>query len=108
MQVHGKAIYGTTASRFAAPKGFLSTTSGPRQLQLFILDWKPGAFRLPGLATLPERATLAGEQGKPQTLEVAVADGGFSLMLPPSPPPGLLPVVTLKFADDIVVHSAPI
>ena len=106
MQVHGRAIYGTTASRFAAPKGFLSTTSGPRQLQLFILDWKPGAFVLPGLVTPPERATLVGELGKPQTLQVAVADGGVSLMLPSSPPPGLLPVVTLKFANDVVVQPA--
>lgn len=102
MTVHGKAIYGTTASRFAEARGFLSTTSGDRLLHLFVLDWKAGALTLPGLATRPIKATLLG--AKEVSLPVAQVNGEMAVMLPELAPDVLLPVVTLRF-DQVPAFS---
>lgn len=103
MRVAGRAIYGTTASLLRAPEGFRSTTSGVRQLHLFVLDWKGGALSLPGLQTRPAKATLLG--AREVTLPVARVNGAIAVMLPDTPPDLLIPVVILRFDEDIVVAS---
>jgi hypothetical protein len=105
MQLHGATIHGTTASRFEKPKGFLSTTGGRRQLHLFVLEWKAGPLRLPGLVTVPNRATLHGVRGAAAQLAVESGPDGVQVVLPATPPPGLLPVITLGFAADVVVNG---
>lgn len=97
MRIHGKAIYGTTASRFAEPKGFLSTTAPDRQIHLFVLDWKAGPLALPGLQSRPGKAVLLG--AKEVILPVAVSNGVMSVMLPEVAPDVLLPVITLRFDE---------
>lgn len=103
MRLHAKTIQGTTASRFAAPTGFRSTTGGPKELHLFILDWKAGPLALPGLVTRPAKARLLGN--KPLPLPVAQVNGAMALMLPESAPETLLPVVTLQFDSPIEMEA---
>ncbi len=105
MRLHGKTIYGTTASRFPRPQGFLSTTETPTRLHLFLLDWKAGALALPGLRTRPVKATLLGP--RPAELPVALVNGRLSVMLPDTPPEVLLPVVTLRFEEPVRIDTGP-
>ncbi|HEY4320272.1 MAG TPA: alpha-L-fucosidase [Gemmatimonadales bacterium] len=104
MKVHGDAIHATTASRFPATDRFRSTTTS-RALHLFLTDWQPGVLPLPGLRTRPKSASLRGLSGAAARLAVVDHDGGFAVVLPPSPPPTLRPVVTLRFGGLPVVQA---
>lgn len=95
MKLHGDAIYGTTASRFAESPTFRSTTKG-RDLHLFVTDWTGGPLVLPGLQTRPRSADLRTVKGRVR-LDVLDRDGGFAIVLPEQLPATLLPVVSLRF-----------
>jgi len=102
MKDHANAIHGTSASLFAAPKGFLSTTAG-RSVHLFILDWPTGPLPLDGLRTAPRSATLRLGAGKTRRVPVVRDGDRWALALPASPPDVLVPVVTLQFSASPVV-----
>lgn len=95
MRDHADTIHGTTASIFANPAGFLSTTSG-NNVHLFVMEWKAGPLALPNLRTAPRDARLRGTS---ERLPVVRQGAGFAVVLPPMPPDTLVPVVTLRFSE---------
>jgi len=98
MQLHGDAIRGSWASRFAAPVGFRSTTQA-RRCNIFLTEWPTRPLPLPGLRTLPARAELLGPTGA-AAVRVVETPAGLALELPATPPDVLLPCVVLHFAED--------
>jgi len=94
MRDNGAAIYGSTASPFAdAP---FHVTAQPDRLNIFIDQWRPGDFILPGLRTLPLAARLLADPGA-APIPARTTDTGTILTLPGRAPDGPCPVVTLEF-----------
>jgi alpha-L-fucosidase len=80
MRVHGSAIHGTSASPFeGAP--FRATRKGNR-LHCFLPEW-PGAreLLLPGVRTVPSRASMVGTRGA-DSLPARMVDAGLVVRLP--------------------------
>lgn len=103
MRVNGSAIHGTTASPFA--ESLYRVTSGPDRLNVFIDEWRPGEFLLPGLRTLPRHAFLLGDPAG-GAVGTRLMSEGLAVSLPDREPPGLCPVVRLEFAGPPVVDPA--
>jgi alpha-L-fucosidase len=101
MRDHADTIHGTTASIFARPVGFLSTTAG-KKVHLFVTEWKAGPLALPDLRTAPRDARLHGTSRR---LAIIQQGAGFAVMLPAPAPDTLVPVVTLRFATLPVVAA---
>jgi len=97
MDDHESTIHGTTASLFRKAAGFRSTT-GYRELNLFVTEWHPGPLTLVGLRTKPKSAILRLGQGRTSRLPVTTHEGVHSVVLPATAPGTLLPVVTVRFA----------
>lgn len=93
MRVNGSAIYGSTASPFAA--GPFRATSQPNRLNLFLTEWS-GAVVLPGLRTPVARAYLLADTGR-TPLAAQIGEAGVRVMLPPSPPDALCSVLVCEF-----------
>jgi alpha-L-fucosidase len=96
MRAHGAAIYGTTASPFTSAP--FRVTAGPHRLNVFIHEWRPGEFELPGLRTSPRSATLLADP-RAGALRTRVTGTGVAVTLPDRAPPGFCPVVTLEFDE---------
>ena len=95
MQVNGEAIYGTTASPFAAPLPWGRATSKPGMLYLHVFDWPAtGELRVPAFGRTIKAATLLARRGA----QVAITTGpdGTTLRLPPSAPDPIATVVALQ------------
>jgi alpha-L-fucosidase len=94
MRDNGGAIYGSAASPFADPP--FRVTAQPRRLNVFIDEWRPGEFVLPGLRTPPHRAFLLADP-RASVIPTRTADAGIAVTLPDRPPDGPCPAVTLEF-----------
>lgn len=104
MRVNGSAIYGSTASPFAAAP--YRVTAQPRRLNVFIDDWRPGEFELPGLRTTPRAAYLLGEARAGELAWQGTPDG-IGITLPDRRPGGPCPVVVLEFDGQPRVAAGP-
>jgi alpha-L-fucosidase len=104
MRDHQGTIYNTSASLFAKPSGFRSTT-GYRELHLFVTDWRPGPLPLAGLRTKPRYAILRLGGGRTSRVPVTFAGGMYSVVLPADAPATLMPVITMRFAGQPVVSA---
>lgn len=98
MRVHGEAIHGSWASRFAKSAGFRATTQA-RRCNIFLTSWPSGLLPLPDLRTMPARAELLGPVG-PTVVRVVETMAGLALELPATGPDVLMPCAVLHFADE--------
>jgi alpha-L-fucosidase len=95
MQVNGEAIYGTTASPFAAPLPWGRATSKPGMLYLHVFDWPAnGELKVPASGHTVKAATLLANRGA----QIAISTGpdGVTLRLPSAPPDPIAAVVALQ------------
>jgi alpha-L-fucosidase len=94
MRVNGGAIYGSTASPFAAAP--FRATSQPNRLNLFLTGWSD-AVVLPGLRTPVVRAYLLADAAQ-TPLAAQLSEAGLRVTLPPSPPDAICSVLVCEFA----------
>jgi alpha-L-fucosidase len=95
MQVNGEAIYGTTASPFAAPLAWGRATSKPGMLYLHVFDWPAnGELKVPAFGRTVKAATLLANRGA--QVAVSTAPDGVRLALPSAPPDPIATVVALQ------------
>jgi len=106
MQRHSESIYGATASPFRLLPFFGRVTQKGNRLFVHVFDWPAdGRVALPGLETLPARATLLGRPDTP----VGVAKrsrgdvGEVVLSLPRAASDPIDSVIALDFATPPVV-----
>ncbi|GCE03294.1 alpha-L-fucosidase [Dictyobacter aurantiacus] len=108
MKHHGKAIYGTTASRFTPPPDSRYTQRGDR-LYLHLFSWPMGHIFLPGLANKVKYARFmndnsalhfeSGVRAGSHTTPTDLAEDVLTLELPAQRPDVILPVVELILQD---------
>jgi alpha-L-fucosidase len=95
MQVNGEAIYGTTASPFAAPLAWGRATSKPGMLYLHVFDWPAnGELKVPAFGRTVKAATLLANRSA--QVAVSTAPDGVRLKLPSAPPDPIATVVALQ------------
>lgn len=97
MRTNGSAIYGSAATPFATAPW--RATAQPRRLNLFIDDWRPGTFELPGLRTTPRSVRLLADPGA-DPFAARITSSGLALSLPERAPAGFCPVVVLDFDEE--------
>jgi alpha-L-fucosidase len=93
MRLHGRAIYGATASDWSAPADCRFTQRGNR-LYVHIFAWPMQALHLPGLAGRVEYAQLLHD-GSEIPLQSNGHDDSLPLTLPVQRPDVLVPVLEL-------------
>ena len=93
MRVNGSAIYGSSASPFAAAP--VRVTAQPNRLNLFVTDWRAELI-LPGLRTPIARAWLLAD-GKRTPLLTRAQSNGQALSLPPAAPDPVCSVIACDF-----------
>ena len=106
MKTNGEAIYGTTASPFAAEQPWGRATQKPGKLYLHVLNW-PADGKLPvPVRTAPAKAYLLTQ---PATgLEVVADDAGVTIALPAQIPDRHATVVVLEIGGSPdVIAPAP-
>jgi len=102
LRVNGEAIYGTTASRFTRLPWGRSTTKGDT-LYLHIFDWPADQrLTLPGLKTLPKRASLLATG---ESLRVERVGREIGVRLPSSAPDAAASVIKLEFDASPVIEN---
>ena len=106
MKTNGEAVYGTTASPFAAEQPWGRATQKPGKLYLHVLNW-PADGKLPvPVRTAPAKAYLLTQ---PATgLEVVADDAGVTIALPAQIPDRHATVVVLEIGGSPdVIAPAP-
>lgn len=109
MRVNGAAIYGTTASPFAAlPWGRCTVGEGPDgtpRLYLHVFEWPEGPLVVPGVGNRPGRAYLLSAPD--QHLFVERDGDDLEVPVPDAPPDSPCPVVVLELHGAPIVYEAP-
>ncbi len=94
MTVNAEAVYGTTASPFAAPLPWGRATRKDDKLYLHIFNWPAGGM----LAVPPFGATITSASlvGRGQPLTVSRTGSGITIKLPPQPPDPIASVIAAE------------
>lgn len=96
MDTHGDAIHATNASPFENTSFRATRALGDARLNLFLSEWpSQRELLLPGLQTLPTRATMMGASVL-DTLPVRRVDNGVVVTLPAGPSDPVCSVVRLE------------
>jgi len=94
MKVNGEAIYGTSASPFAARLPWGRATSKGDRVYLFVYNWPiDGQLKLPAMAGRVTKARLLTLPSEP--VGITAADDGITLKLPPMVPDPIATVIEL-------------
>jgi alpha-L-fucosidase len=100
VRVHGEAIYGTTASPFAAPFAWGRVTRKAGTLYVHVFDWPAsGTLTLPAFQGTITGARLLGAPAGAQ-VRYATSASGTTLTLPATPPDPIASVIALDLTAD--------
>jgi alpha-L-fucosidase len=101
VRVHGEAIYGTTASPFAAPFAWGRVTRKAGTLYVHVFDWPAsGTLTLPAFQGTITGARLLGAPAGAQ-VRYATSASGTTLTLPATPPDPIASVIALDLTADL-------
>jgi alpha-L-fucosidase len=106
MKTNSDAIYGTTASPFAAEQPWGRATQKPGKLFLHVLNWPADGKLLVPVRTAPSKAYLLTEPAS--GLEVVAGDAGVTIALPAEAPDRSAPVVVLEIggSPDVIAPAS--
>jgi alpha-L-fucosidase len=104
LDVHGSAIYGTTASPFS--RSPYRWTQRPGKLYLHLHEWPGGEITLPGIGSTVTGAHLMSAGGRPIAFDQE--DGELTLDLPKDAPNKYASVVTISYVGELSVEDASV